>query len=188
MNIYFIRHGYAYHNQLAEEIGDIAYFDKKTEDSPLLEKGIDQAKYASKELINIDFDYVFCSPSLRCIQTLENLISNKNVQLFDILMEPQGEHFCNKRKNIDELANFCSELSNNYNITNVNQKYNFEKETYQNFIERTKEFYKYLVNLKNINSKNILIVSHHDWIKVFFKYNLDIDYYPKNCEIRKIIL
>ena len=116
MNIYIIRHGYAFHNQLAEIIGDKAYFDPKTIDSPLLEKGIEQAQNASKELFNINFDYIFCSPSQRCIQTLENLVNKKNVELLDILMEPQGEHFCNKRKNFNELEEFCSNLTNNYNI------------------------------------------------------------------------
>lgn len=188
MNVYFIRHGYAYHNQLAEIFGDKAYFDPKTIDAPLLDKGINQAKNASKDLININFDYIFCSPSQRCIQTLENLLSNKDVQLFDILMEPQGEHICNKRKDISELKEFCSKQTNNYNFSNINNKNNFEIESHQNFIERTKEFYKHLKDLKDMNIKNILVVGHHDWIKVFFKYNLNIDYYPKNCEIRKIIL
>jgi broad specificity phosphatase PhoE len=189
MNVYFVRHGYAYHNKLSEEIGDRAYFDERTEDAPLLEKGIEQANIAGKEISNIHFDYVFCSPSLRCIETLENLFDDKirYIHLLDDLMEPQGEHICNKRKNIEELEEFCSKQRNNYNILNISKKYNFEIETYENFINRTKEFYNKILNLKTDSVQNILVISHHDWIKTFFK-NLNIDYYPKNCEIKKIIL
>ena len=192
MNVYFIRHGYALHNQLAEIMGDAAYFDIQTIDSPLLEKGINQAKLAGNEINNINFDYICCSPAWRCIETLENLFENtelnKYTYLFDDLMEPQGEHICNKRKNFQELFDYCLKQKNIYNLTNINKYYNFDKEIHQNFIERTNNFYKYLQILKLNKNKNILVVGHYDWINSFFKYNFNIDYYPKNCEIKKIIL
>jgi broad specificity phosphatase PhoE len=187
MNVYFVRHGYAYHNKLSEEIGDEAYFDKRTEDAPLLEKGIEQANIAGKEINNIQFDYIFCSPSRRCIETLENLFDDKfrYIHLLDDLMEPQGKHICNKRKNKKDLQDYCTNLKYAYNTVNIEDDYNFKES--KSFMGRTKKFYNKILDYKKDSIQNILVISHHDWIKTFFK-NLNIDYYPKNCEIKKIIL
>ena len=64
--IYCIRHGYALHNKLFWDIGRRAYSEFK--DTPLLEKGINQAKRLGKnwtELNNIQL--VVVSP---CTRTL----------------------------------------------------------------------------------------------------------------------
>ena len=50
--IYFIRHGYALHNKLFWDIGPRAYSEYR--DTPLLEKGYEQAKRLNRTWNEID--------------------------------------------------------------------------------------------------------------------------------------
>ena len=106
MKIFFIRHGLAGHNVGFNLVGESAYFDPKYFDALLEPEGENQAQNAGLKLLNIKFDAIYCSPSRRCIQTLDNLLSttkviidsafkapkNEFIILDDRLMEPQGYH------------------------------------------------------------------------------------------------
>jgi broad specificity phosphatase PhoE len=101
MKLFLVRHGYAFHNQAAEKYGNKAYFMEQFEDASLTDIGIHQANKLKLTLNKIDFKDIYCSPLQRCIQTCDNSIDAKvHVLLDDRLMEPQGEHICNKRKQI----------------------------------------------------------------------------------------
>ncbi len=188
MNVYFIRHGFAKHNEEFLKYGESAYFDSNNIDSPLVDKGIEQANQASLVLNSVNFDKVYSSSLTRCIQTTECIVNKKLVYLNDFLLEPQGYHICNYRKSKFELENFTKNLNNDYNLDFVNNECGFIKETEDMIKNRIECFYKMLLNDKKNNVNNILVVSHHDLINKFFKYNLNIDYSPKNCEIKKIII
>ena len=113
-SVYFIRHGYALHNDLFWSIGTDAY--KKYHDTPLLDKGYLQANKCKEihvkpwdgKLKNIDV--VLVSPLSRTISTALTIFgdtrnwSTKFIAL-DCLMEyPQeGIEMCNKRKKIEIL-------------------------------------------------------------------------------------
>lgn len=186
MKIYFIRHGFAKHNELYEKIGEKAYFDNSVEDAELTEKGILQANNASINLKDIEFSEYYSSPLTRCIQTLDNLI-NKDIiiNLDDRLMEPQGFHISNKRKSKYILEQNIKKICNKHcDLSKIKEKYNFDFEInieinnrIINFINEIKSKY------KNTN-KNILVCSHYDWLNHFFKMYLNQNVGFKNCEIK----
>jgi hypothetical protein len=74
-------------------------------------------------------------------------------------------------------------MSNKYKLYNVNETYNFDKETEIQMINRITDF---VNNLKNKYNKddNILIVTHHDWLYKFFKIYTGSSYSFKNCELK----
>ncbi len=186
MKIYFIRHGFAKHNELYQKLGEKAYFDKSVEDAELTEIGILQAIDAGKVLNDIEFAEYYSSPLIRCIQTMDNAI-NKDIiiNLDDRLMESQGFHISNKRKSKYILEqNIKSICSKNSDLSKIKEKYNFDFELnieinnrIINFINEIKSKY------KNTN-KNILVCTHYDWLNHFFKIYLNQNVGFKNCEIK----
>jgi broad specificity phosphatase PhoE len=103
-------------------------------------------------------------------------------------MEPQGKHFCNKRKDKSFLMKIVNRYDNVFNFENVEEKYNFEIENKDEINNRTKLFMDKLINLKNSGAGNILVVSHHDFINYFFKFNYNEKCSLTNCEIKKILI
>lgn len=103
-------------------------------------------------------------------------------------MEPQGKHFCNKRKDKIFLKQIIKRYNNIFNFDNVKEKYKFEMENKDEINYRTKLFMDKLNNLKNTGVKNILVVSHHDFINYFFKFNYGIKCSLTNCEIKQILI
>lgn len=71
MNIYVLRHGQTNYNIQGRYQGQI--------DVPLNETGIAQAKEIGKNLFNVQFNLVFCSPLTRAIQTAKYVTSNKMI-------------------------------------------------------------------------------------------------------------
>ena len=185
MNIYFLRHGFALHNQEYKYRGTKAFYDIKTIDSPLVEEGVVQAKNVNRLLKDIEFDYIFSSPLLRCIQTGNLVVPEKKIILDDILLEPQGFHICNKRKDKNILIDLLKNYNNTFDFENLNENYDFRKENENDLKLRTELFFK---KLKELKAKNVLVVSHHDFIKKFFKYNFNEKCYLDNCEIKKILI
>ena len=188
MNVYFLRHGFALHNQEYIKRGESAFFDITTIDSELVDLGKEQAKKAGVILKDINFDFILCSPLIRCIQTANLTVPNKKVILDDLLLEPQGLHICNKRKDKDILENILKNFNNDFDLTNVKNNYEFNKENESEIKNRTNLLLNKINDLKKNGALNILIVSHHDFINKFFKYNLNQKCHLKNCEIKKIFI
>lgn len=189
MKIYLVRHGFAQHNELYEKIGERAYFDKSIEDPLLTNKGILQAKNLEEIIKDINFSEYYSSPLSRCIQTLDNIISKDIIiNLDDRLIEPQGFHICNKRKDKKVLINSIKTICyKNCDFSKIKEKYNFDFEMNIEINNRIINFINE-IKLKHKNTNNnILLVTHHDWINHFYKiyFNKNINF--KNCEIREII-
>jgi broad specificity phosphatase PhoE len=72
-----------------------------------------------------------------------------------------------------------------FDLTNVSLNYDFNIESQNVINNRIKSF---IFDIKKIhnNDDNILIVTHHNWLKFFFKIFTDKDVSFKNCEIRVI--
>ena len=109
-----------------------------------------------------------CSSSKRCRQTLELVYPdaiNREVLLFDWLMEPQGKHICNQR----ERKEIIVKEHPNWNWTFTFEDSHFEQstkvESEEDFINRIKLFIDYIKN--EYPNKKILIVTHYTWIKHF---------------------
>jgi broad specificity phosphatase PhoE len=171
MKIFFIRHGLAGHNVGFNLVGESAYFDPKYFDALLEPEGENQAQNAGLKLLNIKFDSIYCSPSRRCIQTLDNLLSttkviidsafkapkNEFIRLDDRLMEPQGYNITNKRQEKVQVEKFVTNFNKKFDLSNVSLNYEFNKESKQQVNNRIKEFINEL-KLRHNNDVNILVV------------------------------
>jgi len=199
MKLYVIRHGLAGHNVGFNKVGEMAYYDPKYFDAILEPEGEFQARNAGLKLVNIIFDSIYCSPSRRCIQTLDNLLftskviidsafkspKNEYIILDDRLMEPQGYHIPNKRHEKVEVEKFVTNLNKKFDLTNVSLNYEFNKESTLQVNNRINQFINELKSRHN-NDVNILVVTHYDWLNHFFNLYFNEDVAFNNCEIRMV--
>ncbi len=184
INLYFIRHAFSQHNQLMMEENEEAFniFDPQIVMNETSSRQlIDLKKRLSREHINMDF--VFSSPSRRCIQTADMIFTNKQILLHDELLEHDPiEQKSNKRMSKQELMEFIKTGLFNYNNNNfildfVSKDYYFGDENDRLFKNRILNFFKSIIFLlKKLNldesrdrNINICIVSHHNWIKKFYQ-------------------
>ena len=163
-NLYFIRHGYALHNQLFFRIGREAY---DIRDTQLLDKGVEQAKKLNKTWDKIDdIDLVICSPSIRTLDTALTIFKGKHMRIVahDFLLEyPQGSEECNRRKDREDLKVLYPQID----FSNLKQNvlpWNLRKETIQELDNRVDQMFEWL---EERNEKNIAIVSHSSFIGHF---------------------
>jgi broad specificity phosphatase PhoE len=178
MKILFMRHGFATHNLAQQQHGDIAYTLPDYEDAELTQEGIKQAMAVT---LPYPIHTYYCSPLTRCIQTLIYAVpSNVNIFLDDRLMEPQGFHICNKRKEKKVIAERKEKI---FDLTNVHDQYIFEKETEADVDYRVRSFMNMLHETTN-PSDTVLVITHHDWLQRFYKIYEHQNVSFKNCEVR----
>ena len=184
MKLYLVRHGFAFHNLGAEKYGDKAYYMELFEDAELTKKGVEQVSSLTQILNKVNFVDIYSSPLQRCIQTCDNCINtNLHILLDDRLMEPQGEHICNKRKQIPCLKKLLLDMSNKYTLYNIKENYTFDKETSFDVLKRVSDFIDHLKSKYKENDK-ILIITHHDWLNHFMKFIAKENYSFKNGELK----
>ena len=200
MKLYLIRHGFAYHNLGFEQVGEKAFDDPKYMDAHLTPIGEKQARDAGKKLVNVKFNRIYCSPLVRCIQTLDNLLTTSHVIMDTVFTAPKNEfivlddrllefqnHICNKRHEKVEIEKYVARYNKKFDLTNVELNYYFQKESDNNIKNRIRSF---ILDLKRIhtNNENILIVTHYDWLNNFFELATGKGYFFNNCEIKVVSL
>ena len=173
--IYFVRHGQTNDNVEYRIQGN----------KPLNENGLNQAKDLAEQLKDIHFDICFCSPLIRTVQTLQEILyyhKDLKVVYDDRIKERDyGELVGLLAKNIDGYFNrWKSDAYWPYKTETVDEMYN-----------RVASFYNDLKN--NYKDKNILIVSHCGVGRMTYAYfygkpqdNDYSKYEMKNCEIMKL--
>jgi broad specificity phosphatase PhoE len=191
-HFWFIRHGQATHNVDAIIRGEHAYFDPVNTDAALTDVGHAQAQ-AARDLIPEDLNAIYCSPSRRCRQTLLGAAAVQaeaiGVTLDDRLMEPQGDALCNKRIERAELA---AAVPSNWTLNSVAEEnpfqtwvgegYNCGSSGYGMFVARVRDFTEEILMYHGPKDQ-ILIVSHHDWIRTWFSTHLGQSVSPANCAV-----
>jgi len=180
MNLFVIRHGQV-DNNFNNIIASFTEVD-------LNDTGIKQAKEASKKLLDIEYDIVFCSPQKRTRSTMNIVnIKNKNVIYEDRLKERNAG-------NIEGKSTTEINLEDYWNIYS-NSEYE-GAETLDNLFKRV---YAFLDDLKNKeeykNYENVLIITHDGVCRTIHCYfngipeNGNIRLYRyDNCEIRRYVL
>ena len=168
-SIYFIRHGYALHNDLFWSIGTDAY--KKYQDTPLLHKGYLQANDCKKKHVKPwngklkNIDIVLVSPLSRTINTALSIFGDtrhyctKFIAL-DCLMEyPQGgDEVCNKRKKIEILKD-------NYPTIDFSELSGDNWDNNKESIEELEERIETMVNyIQKLDANRIAVVSHSSFL------------------------
>ena len=174
MKIYYVRHGQTDWNLARKMQGGGT-------EKELNETGINQANETRKELENVKYDIVICSPMYRAKQTAEIINQNRNVQT--IIDERIRERKLGKLEGheiTDEIENQIWDYDLNYQIPDGENLHDFEKRILD-FLEDIKKKY---------SDKTVLIVAHGGVAKVIKahlygmpKSKLLSDIPMKNCEI-----
>lgn len=126
-------------------------------DIELNDNGRQQAKETKNALIDIKFDYVFCSPLKRAMETCK-IVTDEKIVVDERLLE----------RNYGELE---GNYKNTYNKSDLWQE-NFcppyaNVETLEELQERV---FSFLNEIKKYGNKNILLVSHAGTIRMIYKY------------------
>ncbi|MEA3398933.1 MAG: class I tRNA ligase family protein [Patescibacteria group bacterium] len=181
---YIVRHGEADHNVQNVMNADIngKYY--------LTKKGKDQVEKLSKELKNIEFDYIFASPLIRTKETLNILKKELNLEgkIFfdDRIKEINSGVF--EGKSIQEYSNFIHSHKKYFDVRP-------EGGESKNDVKR--RVHKFFIEIENkYKNKNILVVSHGDPIWLMFvvanaltekqAIKFAQNEYPRNADLKKL--
>jgi probable phosphoglycerate mutase len=130
-------------------------------DSPLTEEGINRAVSLGESLADVDFDIIYTSPQKRAMETAKLIMGNKNTKIIT--------H--------DGLKELRFGIWEGMELDEINEKYPEEYYLYRNrpelYIPIDGESFKDLFNrvesfleeLKAVDYKNVLIVTHGMTIK-----------------------
>ena len=161
MKIYFVRHG--------ETQWNVKKIFQGIKDSPLTEKGQEQARKLKNKLNEIDFNYFYSSPLGRAVQTLEILTEDrKNITLGTI------KDF--REINMGDMEGVPrEEFEKKYPVQFNNLWHNgkdydpseFNGENFQGVLDRVKKGLRFLVE-NHKDSDKILVVSHGIALEAIF--------------------
>ena len=174
MKLYLIRHAESEANAAADLDNPRHYYDAR-----ITTRGKEQALKLSKKIANINFDQYFCSPLTRTMETFSIIFPNKK-PILDPLLREHLYHSCDVGRQPKvlkkEFKNYdFSNLSDFWWNNNVPINENLIKQENHNDIKiRLKKF---ILSLKGIQKKNIVIVSHGTYLGQITEYMLD------NCEL-----
>ena len=167
--IYIVRHGQTNDNVEGRYGGRI--------DTPLNEKGIEQAQELHNKLKNIKFDKVFTSPLQRACKTANIICSNSIIKDDRIIERNNGDLEGKLKTEITEIIDFNDPFEKRYNIENI---IDFRQRIYDFFEEITKKY----------RGQNILVVTHAGvgiYARCFFegepKDKNYMSYKLNNCEV-----
>jgi len=173
MKVYFVRHGESTFNA-----GRI----HQPSDSALSEFGKKQAEYVGIRLKNIDIDVFLSSPIPRARQTAEiiNTSLNKEIIYTDFLQEiKHPSEFVGK----DYLDPFVKEVEKSRFENADNDTWHYSDE--ENFFELKTRVKKLLGFLDEFEGKNILAVTHGNFLRVIFSIMM-LGQEVNNTELEKI--
>ena len=174
MKFYYIRHGQTDLNLQRKMQGGQTEKD-------LNETGIKQAQETKRELSDIKYDLIICSPMNRAIQTAKIISDGRDVEFFT------DERIRERKLGVMEGNDITEECEKKIWDYNLNEEIP-EGESVKEFEKRILDF---LNDIKNkYSDKTILIVAHGGVAKIIKKYlyrmpkeeNLS-NYDMKNCEI-----
>lgn len=149
MKIYFIRHGST--DSLENKIS-------QTDNEPLNQKGLNQAKELGKRFANTTIDLVISSPHLRAVQTAKEI--NKNIQINSLFAEVRKpKEAIGKSKESEDIKAIFKKIGEMYK-EDPNWHYSDE----ENFEDLKKRGLKALEFLKSQSVENILVISHANFI------------------------
>ena len=168
--IYFVRHGETDFNKQGITQGQL--------DIPLNQTGIKQANVLCKNLADIKFDVIFCSPLARAKKTAEIINKNHNV---DIVLDDRLMEFYAGKRQGTKFSNWDEKNKSEF----LEEPEKYGAESYKEFFDRCVEIYE---EVKLLN-KDVLIVSHGGVYRNIYRYKNGITDFsqkfhtPENCEI-----
>jgi broad specificity phosphatase PhoE len=193
-NLVFLRHAQGRHNVDAVVRGGRAYYDPVNTDAELTEFGLADAMGAAVGT-PADYDFILCSPLRRCHQTLLAAMpgaADATVLLDDRLMEPQGEAVCNRRMARGALdmavpLAWCLggvSMENPFDLVKEGHR---GDERYDAFVARVRAFTEEVLEPMKEHHRRVLVVGHHDWIRVWAAEYLGRDVSLPNCGVFRCV-
>ncbi len=174
-NLYIVRHGQTEWNVERRRQGRT--------DIELNETGIRQASIVKQKLADISFDICYASPLKRAAKTAKIICEDKVPIIYDELLVERcfGETEGVVQGDMPWASDFT-----------FGKKYDNGIEPWEDVLARAKVF---LEKLRDVNAKNILIVSHGVFLKalhytiVGYDENTDfLGWHLENCEVEKYTL
>jgi probable phosphoglycerate mutase len=166
MKIYLTRHGETQWNKEGRMQG--------WKNSDLTPNGVENAKRLGQRLKDIDFDYIYCSPLDRAVDTAKYIRGDKNTEI--VLTESLKEMGFGKWEGMEHDR--IKELypTEHFNFWNKPHLYNqIEGEGFEELFERVNDALNQITS--NSSLENVLIVSHVVVIKAIYaiikKYPLE---------------
>lgn len=157
MKIYVTRHGETEWNKQGRMQG--------WKNSNLTEKGVDNAIKLGKSLNHIDFDYIYCSPLGRAIDTAKYIRGDKNTEItiIESLKEMGfGVYEGMENEKVKELYRLQQ-----YNFWNKPHLYEtIEGEKFEELIQRVNQVLNHIIN--TTTGENVLVVTHTLVIKALY--------------------
>lgn len=150
MKIYYVRHGQTDLNLAKKMQGGGT-------EKELNETGVSQAYNTKKELENVKYDLVICSPMKRAKQTAEIINEGRDIPIITderIRERKLGDY--EGRDVTEEMENNIWDYKLNYNIPNGENLHDFEKRINEFFYDIKEKYH----------DKTILIVAHGGIAKV----------------------
>jgi broad specificity phosphatase PhoE len=168
--------------------GVAAYQDPAHADAELTDAGISQCANSGSRLKELaPYTAIYCSPLRRCRASLLSAIPEADawaVSLDDRLMEPQGFHVCNRRRNRLAVREDSPDAWSTQAMGSINP-YTGWRETEgsasPHFYARVREFTE---SVLATGAERVFVVSHHEWIRRWFEiYQGREDISPANAEV-----
>ena len=184
----FMRHGEATHNVAAWTDGEAAYQDPAHADAELTGLGQGQCRDAAARLKELGpFNAVYCSPLRRCRGSLLAAIPEAAawpVNLDDRVMEPQGFHICNRRRNRVMVREGSPDVWSTQAVASINPYTRWREidgSASPQFYERVRAFTESVLATA---ATRVLVVSHHEWIRRWFEVYQGVEgVSPANAEV-----
>ena len=157
MLIYITRHGETDWNKEGRMQG--------WQNSNLTEKGVENAKKLGDSLKYIEFDYIYCSPLGRAIDTAKHIRGDKSTEITikDSLKE-MGFGTWEGRENTEIEELYPTQRHNFWNKPHLYEP--VDGESYQELISRVGTVLNEIVS--NTTAENVLIVTHAAVIKAIY--------------------
>lgn len=169
MMVYFVRHGST--DSLEKKIS-------QSDNEPLNERGLAQAKELGKRFANTKIDLVISSPHLRAIQTAREI--SKEVQTNPLFAEvKKPKEVVGQPKESDETKAILKKTMEMYL---VDPSWHYSDE--ENFEDLKSRGLRALEYLQNLDLENVVVVSHGNFIALMAGLMLFGESYPIDISLR----
>lgn len=162
--LYFIRHGFALHNQYFKSMGVKAFYDQRCIDAPLIGEGWKQASDLNRTIHTFPIEIALVSPMLRTLQTATEVFRGTTIPLKcveDLREYPMGTQTCNHRIGIVGRKREFMNIDFSYIDVNPEINYQEREESLEDLNERIDGMKAYISTLPY---SHIAIVSHSSLI------------------------
>lgn len=168
MKLIIVRHG--------ETVANTKRMVQGRESNKLTEKGKEQAKEAGKQIKKHKIDMVFCSPLDRCVETLENIMTE---------CEIEGEIFMSNLLEERFMGEYIGSDLDHINWQEIDEDNKINREMrVESLVDFKKRVELFLEDLKlEEGDKTILVVSHEGPVKMMVNKITGKDMDIKNAKV-----